>query len=109
MRPFVVVAIEEMVELRLLLQEVLRRRPGGFFLQRQMHALVAAILLGMTGLDTLDVDAESQPPNGQFAQAVQRVRAGEWHAVVGADGFGQAEFFEHALEHAEGVDLLRRG
>jgi len=46
----------------------------GFFLQRQMHALVAAILLGMTGLDALDVDTKPQPPNGdlRFRQYLRR-------------------------------------
>src|SRR5947207_12803491 len=32
--------------------------------------------------------------------------AGERHTVVGANGFREAEFFEHPLEHGEGVDLL---
>jgi len=49
-----VVALAEVVELGRLLKEVLRRWRGGFLLQGQVHALVAAILLGMAGLDTLD-------------------------------------------------------
>ncbi len=57
MRAFVVVAVDEVVELGLLLQEVQGRRFGGFLLQGQVHALVAAVLLGMAGLDALDADA----------------------------------------------------
>ena len=44
-RTLVVVAVEEVVELGLLLQEVLGRGLGGFFFQGQVHALMAAILL----------------------------------------------------------------
>ena len=51
MRALVAVAVDEVVELGLLLQEVLRRGLGGLFLQGQVHALVAAVLLGMPGLD----------------------------------------------------------
>jgi hypothetical protein len=57
-RALVVVAVDEVIELRLLLQEVLRRGLGSFFLQRQVHPLMAAVLLGMTGLDALDVNSE---------------------------------------------------
>ena len=44
-RTLAVVAVDEVVELGLLLQEVVRRRSGGFHLQGQVHALVAAVLL----------------------------------------------------------------
>src|SRR5437773_10201668 len=46
-----------------------------------------------------------QPPHGELAQAEQRMGTGEGHAIVGADGFGQAEVLEHPLEYAEGVEL----
>ena len=49
---------------------------------------------------------EPQPPHRELAQAEEGVRAGEGHAVVGADGLGQAELLEHPLEDGEGVDLL---
>ncbi len=62
MGPFGVVAADEVVELGLLLKEVLRGRSGGLDLQGQMHALVAAVLLRMAGLDALDLDAEPQRP-----------------------------------------------
>ena len=59
MRPLMVVALDEGIEARLLVQKVGRGRLGGFGLQRQMHPLVAAVLLGMPGLDALDVDPEA--------------------------------------------------
>ena len=61
--PDIVVVVDEVIESCLLLQEILCCRFGGLDLQCQMHALVTAVLLRMTGLDALDVDAESQPPH----------------------------------------------
>jgi hypothetical protein len=50
MWPLLVEGGNELIEAGLLLQEVLGRRFGGFLLERQMHALMAAVLLGMAGL-----------------------------------------------------------
>jgi hypothetical protein len=68
-RPLLVVALDEAIELRLLLQEVSRRRLGRLLLECQMHPLVAAVLLGVTWLDALDADTQSQPPHRELAQA----------------------------------------
>ena len=59
----VVIALEEAIEPCLLLQEVGGGRFGGFFLEHEMHAFMAAILLGMAGFDALDTDCEAQPPH----------------------------------------------
>ena len=107
-RPLVVVAVDEVIEPGLLLQEVAAGRLGGFLLQRQMHALVAAVLLRVAGLDALDLDAEPQPPDRELAQAEEGVGTGEGHAVVGADGAGQAKLLEGALEDGEGEGFLGR-
>jgi hypothetical protein len=58
MRPVVVEILDEVIELPLLLEEVFGGRFGGFLLERQMHALVAAILLRIAGFDALDADPE---------------------------------------------------
>ena len=63
MRAVVVEVLDEVVELALLLQEVLGGRLGRFVLERQMHALVPAVLLRGAGLDALDPDPEAQPPD----------------------------------------------
>jgi hypothetical protein len=36
----------------------------------------------MARFDPLDLNAEPEPPDGGFAQAVDRVRVGKWHAVI---------------------------
>ena len=62
MRSLIVVAVDEVIELGLLLQEVVASQLCGFRLQGRMHAFMAAILLRVAGLDALDRDAETQPP-----------------------------------------------
>jgi len=42
-RPLIVVAVDEVIEFRLLLQEVVAGRLGGLQLQGQMHAFMAAL------------------------------------------------------------------
>ena len=96
MRPLVVVAVDEVVELGLLLQEVVAGGLGGLQSSGQMHALVAAVLLRVAGLDALDLDAEPQPPDRELAEPVEGIGTGEGDAVVGADGLGQAELLETA-------------
>jgi hypothetical protein len=73
-----------------------------------VHPFVTSILLRAARLDALDLDAEAQPPHGELAQAEQRVRTGEGDAVVGANGLGQTELGEDALEDWEGEDRLGR-
>jgi hypothetical protein len=55
--PFDIELVDEVVEAGLLLQGVHARRPGCFFFEGEVHALVAAILLGMTWFYALDGDA----------------------------------------------------
>jgi len=49
-----------------------------------MHALMAAALLGMAGLDALDLDAKPQPPDGELGEAEETIGAGERYPC--ADG-----------------------
>src|SRR5215831_3969879 len=63
-----------------------------------MHAFMATVLLRMAGLDSLNGNAEPQPPNGESAQVEQTIGRGERHAVVGTNGLGQAAFLKQALK-----------
>ena len=54
-----VVLLDKDIELRLLLEEVLAGWLGGFLLEGQVHALMAAVLFGMSGLDPLDLDPQT--------------------------------------------------
>src|SRR5262245_34533423 len=68
-----VVTLDEAIELRLLLQKVPRCRLRGLFLQRQVHALVSAVLFGMTRSNAFNEYPQPQPPHGKLAQAAKRV------------------------------------
>ena len=59
MRAFVVELFDEGVELGLLLKQVGAGGASGFFLQRQMHAFMPAVLLGMTRPDAFDADTQA--------------------------------------------------
>ena len=86
----------------LLLQAVHAWWSGGLLLQRQMHALVPAILLRVSWLDAFDGDAEAQPPDGQLGEIEQCVGAGERDAVVGSDSLREAALLEERLERSDG-------
>jgi hypothetical protein len=73
----------------------------GLLLQSEMHPLVPAVLLRMTGPNPFDGDAEPQPPYRKFRKLKKPVRRRERNAVVGADGAGQAALSEKALEGPE--------
>ena len=54
MGSFAIEFVNEVIELFLLLQRVHRWRAGGLLLECEMHSLMAAVLLRMSRLDTLD-------------------------------------------------------
>jgi hypothetical protein len=85
---------EEIVKPGLLLERIRGGGLGGFAFQREMHPLVAAVLLRVAGPDAFELDAEPQPPDGELAQAVQRVSAREREPAIGANGSGQPEIPE---------------
>jgi len=101
MRAFDVELTHEGIEPGLLLQRVEARRAGGLLLQGQVHALMAAVLLRMAGLDALDGDTQAQPPDRQAGEIVEAVGTGEGRAVVAADGAGQAAVAEQLLERLD--------
>ncbi len=63
----------------------------------------------MTGFDSLDVNAQAQPPDGELAQAIERVRAGERGTPLSVRMAGQLKSRECALEDGEGVGFLSSG
>src|ERR1700722_6186871 len=63
-----------------------------------MNALVAALLLGLTGPDAFDADAEPQPPDRESGKVEQSVGRGEGNAIIGAHRLRQTTLFEKALK-----------
>src|ERR1700721_3728938 len=73
-----------------------------------MHAFMAAVLLRMARLDSLDGNAEPQPPNSESAQVEQTIGRGEGHAIVGTNGLRQATFLKQALKGSKSALFLDR-
>ena len=63
MGALVVEFMNEGIERGLLLQAVHACGAGCLLFQSQVHALVAAVLLRLSGLDAFDCDTETQPPH----------------------------------------------
>ena len=54
----------------------------------------------MTGLDALDVDAESQPPyRGAFEKTIEGVAAREGHAIIGKMVVGRPKSLKLSQKH----------
>lgn len=101
MGSLVIVNLNEVIELLLLLQEIECGRFCRLFLQGQMHAFMAAVLLRASGFDALDIDAQAQPPYRQFREAEQSLCTGKGRAVIGANGSWQAELLENAFKNSK--------
>src|SRR6185312_16460668 len=97
-RSFVVKLLEEGIELGLLLKQVGAGWASGFFFERQVHALMPAVLLRMTRPDAFDADAQAKPPHREAREIEQPVGRSEGNAIVGADGLRQTTLFEQALK-----------
>ena len=104
-RTLVIKDLDELVEAGLLLQKVGTGRLGGFLLQGQVHALMAAILLRGAGFDSFDTDAQAEPPDGKLAELEQGVGRSEGHAVIAADVCGQAAFAKKPFKDDKSVLL----
>ena len=98
MRTLVVELLDKGVELGLLLKQVGAGGTGGLLFQGQMHALVTAVLLRMTGADAFYADAEPQPPNGKSGQIEKPVGRSERNTIVGADRLRQTSLLKQALK-----------
>ena len=61
----------------------------GRSLERPVHALVSAVLLGGRGLDQLGIDPEADPPATQLRKPRECSR-GEGHAVVSAENLRES-------------------
>jgi hypothetical protein len=97
MGPLIVVEAAEGVEGPLLGDEGGAGRANRIPFQGFVHPFGRAVLLGLGGQDALVLKAQTEPPHVELGEAVDAGR-GEGHAVVGADGAGQAILTEQAVE-----------
>jgi hypothetical protein len=106
MRAEGIVFVEEVVKASLLSWEVFGGREGRFGFEGAVEAFVAAVLLGLGGLDGLRRDAEFDPPDVKAREAVDGL-GGKRGAVVGADDMRKAKATEKVLK--DGLDEVMLG
>jgi hypothetical protein len=82
LRAFGIEFLNEGVEFSLLLQDIGASGACGFLLQGQMHPFMPAVLLRMAGLNALDRDSQSQPPNREFRELKQSMRRSERDTII---------------------------
>jgi hypothetical protein len=62
---------------------------------------LAAVLLRLAWLNALDADAKAKPPDGEFGEAEESIRAGKRDAIIRADGGWQAALATQMLEDSD--------
>jgi hypothetical protein len=100
-RPLAVALLADVLKRALLSPSSARGRAGGFCLQRPGHALMAAMVLGVAGLEQCGADPQADPPGGEWREPAQGL-GGTGHPVVGAAALGQPERLEAAGAHGLG-------
>ena len=86
-----IVLLTKPIECALLRSEARSRRPAHFRLERAVHPLVAAVLVGTTRENSFRANAEMDPPDREARKPTWRQR-GERSTVVGANRVRQTEF-----------------
>jgi hypothetical protein len=99
MRPLLIVNPDELVEALLLLQKVERRGLGCLFLECDVHAFMTTVLLGATGLDALDLDPESEPPDGKPGEP--ELAAQQCHLLALEQAGNESEAFVHWITRSQ--------
>ncbi len=69
MGAFFIELLAEVIEASLLAPQRGGRRPRGLLLERLVHPLVPAILLGVSGLDQFGIDAQPNPPDREATES----------------------------------------
>ncbi len=64
----------------------------------QVHSFMPTILLGMTRLDTVQLNPQSHPPNRKFGQSKEAAHMGKRGSIVGTNHLRQTELAEDSLE-----------
>jgi hypothetical protein len=82
--------------------------PAALPLQREAHALVAAVLLRRGRLDEIREDSELDPPDRQPGEAAERLGR-EGHPGIGANSLRQVVGAKEALEDRSGLDQAGAG
>src|SRR5262249_38994594 len=101
MWPLGIIFPDEVIEAGLLLEAIGARGPDGFFLE---GALMAPVLLRAAWFDALDVDAETEPPDGELGEIEEGVWASEGYSVVGSYCIGKT-----VLSYAQKLVTVRIG
>src|ERR1700704_4310876 len=74
-----------------------------------MHAFVAAVLLRMTRLDSVNADPQPEPPDRELTQVEQGVGGSEGNTVIAANVGRHAPLLKKPFKHCKSVDFFGGG